>query len=174
VTKGPVSRKSGKKGGRLFPALCNVIGTLAILAVIALLLPMTAARLLGYEVYNVISGSMAPAIPEGSLVMVRRVDESEIREGDVIAFGKDGSVVTHRVIRVDDEAREFITKGDANEEQDMHPVAFVSMIGRVERSFPYVGGICAQLTSVEGKLYALAVLVGGVLMRLLAGRMRNA
>ena len=59
------------KGGMLIPALCNIAGTLILLSVIASCLPVTVPRFMGYEIYNVVSGSMEPAIPTGSLVYIR-------------------------------------------------------------------------------------------------------
>ena len=56
------------KGGMLIPALCNIVGTFILLSVIITCLPAAVPRLLGYEVYNVVSGSMQPEIPVGSLI----------------------------------------------------------------------------------------------------------
>ena len=61
-----------KKGGRIIlPALCGIVGTAIIVLVIAALLPTTLSRFMGFEVYNVVSGSMAPSIPVGSMVFVK-------------------------------------------------------------------------------------------------------
>ena len=148
-------------------------GTVIILLVLALLLPLTVPRFLGYRVYNVVSGSMEPAIPRGSIVLVRPESWSEIREGDVIAFGRAESVVTHRVIEVRSSDMEFITKGDANEEADMQAVPFASLIGRVERYYPSVGAIAAVVSSPQGKLYLLAVLSAGVLLCYAGSRLKQ-
>ena len=53
---------SAKKGGKWFPPLCSVLGTLILVGVIAVFLPLTLPKLLGYEVYEVVSGSMEPEI----------------------------------------------------------------------------------------------------------------
>ena len=54
-----------RKAGLLIyvPALCNVIGTLMLLVVIAAAAPLTIPNFLGYDVYNVVSGSMEPTVP---------------------------------------------------------------------------------------------------------------
>ena len=57
---------SAGKGGKLFPALCSVFGTLILLSVIAVFLPLTVPRLMGYEIYEVVSGSMEPEIGRAS------------------------------------------------------------------------------------------------------------
>lgn len=169
-TPGPPKAK--RKGG-IFPALCTVLGNLIILAVVLLLLPMSAARAMGYQVFNVVSGSMAPAIPKGSLVLVRPVSAWEIGEGEVIAFARGGSVVTHRVTAVHDADSEFVTKGDANTEEDILPVPFSALIGRVERHVPVLGALAAMAAGSSGKLILFAQLLAGILLRLLGDRLRR-
>ena len=167
-------RERQDKGGRFFPALCSVVGTAIILTVIALLLPLSAPRLLGYEVYDIVSGSMEPRIPTGSMVFVKPVDWEEIEEGDVIAYRTDGGVVTHRVVEKRTFLGEFVTKGDANESEDLLTVPFDALVGRVERHIPYLGNWMAFLTSAVGKIYLFALLVCGVLFHVLANRLREA
>ncbi len=73
--------KRQKKTGRWL----NGIGLVLLLLVIAVCVPLTVPRILGYQVYHVISGSMAPAIPTGSLVYVKSTPAAEIQKEDVIA-----------------------------------------------------------------------------------------
>ncbi len=63
-----VSRPSDRKGRKVFPALCSMLGTLILLGVIAAFLPLTLPRLMGYEIYEVVSGSMEPGGPVGSAI----------------------------------------------------------------------------------------------------------
>ena len=88
---------SENKGGKVFPALCSVLGTLILLGVIAAFLPLTVPRLMGYEIYEVVSGSMEPEIPVGSILYVEETPPEEIEAGDVIAFMRNDTVVSHRV-----------------------------------------------------------------------------
>jgi len=81
-----MNNRSTAKGGNLVPALCSLAGTLILLSVIASCLPVTVPRLMGYEIYNVVSGSMEPEIPIGSILYVEKIPPEEIREDDVIAF----------------------------------------------------------------------------------------
>ena len=161
------------KGRSFFSAFCGVLGTLVILLVILLLLPMAVPRLLGYEAFHVVSASMAPEIPQGSMVLVRQTPAMEIRAGDVIAFGRDGTVVTHRVLEVNSADMEFTTKGDANPDVDFVPVPFASLIGRVEHQIPVLGALSAPLSGQHGKLTMLAALTGGVLLRIVGNCLRT-
>lgn len=76
--------------------ICKFLSVLILIAVVAVCVPMTLPRLLGYEVYVVVSGSMEPAIPVGSALYVEIVPPEEVEVGDVIAFYDRGAVITHR------------------------------------------------------------------------------
>ena len=167
--------KSGKpKGGKILPALCGVLGTLILLAVIAVSAPLTVPRLLGYEMFEVLTGSMEPEIPVGSVIYVKYIQPELIQEQEVVAFYKsEGDVVTHRVVDNHTVERELITKGDANEINDFEPVPYENLIGRVERHVPVVGRFMSLLAGTVGKLYLLCLAACGVMFNILASRLRR-
>ncbi len=116
--------------------------------------------LMGLKAYSVETGSMAPIIPEGSMVYVKPCNSSdEYVEGDVVTFTDPltGKSFTHRVIQVDSANREFITKGDANEEPDLKPTAFELAVGKVQLSIPLLGYAASFLKSTVVKI-AVAVI----------------
>ncbi len=164
--------RSRRKDGNILPVLCNILGTILLTAVILTALPLTVPRLLGYGVYNVVSGSRAPAIPVGSVILTVPAEPESVREGDVIAFASGGTVVTHRVVHNAVVYREFVTKGDANEQEDINNVSYADLIGIVVFHTPVLGALLALYASPVGKLYALGVAGCGVLFNLLAGAMR--
>lgn len=171
---GEGSRHPGRRRpGGLLPALCNAAGMLILAGVILSCLPLTVPRLLGYEIYHVVSGSMEPAIPVGSAVYVAGTAPEEIREGDVIAFMSGESVVTHRVVRNRVVEGEFVTKGDANAAGDMHPVEYEELIGRVEYHVPFIGQLMVLYTGTVGKIYAICFAACGAMLNMLAGRLRD-
>ena len=171
-----VDSKKDKKSGNVLSALLGILGTLIIIAVIVCMIPLAVPKLMGYQTYDVVSGSMEPEIPVGSLVLVKDTEPSEILQGDVIAFyspsGGD-AVVTHRVVENDAERGEFITKGDANEQNDMNPVPYYNLLGRVEKHFPVIGGIMVGLTTGMGKIYLLMILAAGVILNFLSGKLKD-
>ena len=132
-------RRSEAKGGNVIPALCSIIGILILCSVIASCLPVTVPRLMGYEIYNVVSGSMEPEIPVGSVIYVKAAAPEEVREGDVIAFWSNGSVVAHRVVKNKMVEGSFVTKGDANAREDMNEADYEALIGRVAAHYPVLG-----------------------------------
>ena len=61
----------------------------------------------------------------------------------------------------------------ANEDEDLTPVSFDRLIGRVERHIPLLGEITAHASSVLGKIYLFGTLMCGVLFHVLAKRLRE-
>lgn len=120
--------------------------TLAAVAV-ALLLPLAifvvSAWLLGWQLQSVLSGSMAPGLPVGSLVVVGQVDASAVEVGSVIVFmdpAHRDRLVTHRVVALaPGDALAFITKGDANATNDVAPVSADLLRGHPLWHVTYLG-----------------------------------
>lgn len=164
---------SENKGGKVFPALCSVLGTLILLGVIAAFIPLTVPRLMGYEIYEVVSGSMEPEIPVGSILYVEETPPEEIEAGDVIAFMRNDTVVSHRVEENRYVEGEFITKGDANSEEDTVPVPYDSLVGKSVYHLPVLGTLMTMLAGDVGKLYALAFAACGVMFHMLAAILRS-
>lgn len=161
---------------RTFGWISSVLGALLILAVIAVCLPLTVPRLMGYQVYAIVSGSMEPAIPTGSLVYARAVQAEELEPGDVAVFyGGFGSesVITHRVVENDTQQEQLTTRGDANEGNDVTPVAYAHVLGRVEKNVPVLGYFLPAISTMEGKLSLLGVLAAAVLLQALGRMLRR-
>lgn len=117
----------------------RIIGVVGLLVLVALVLPFviySVPQVVGAEhSYVVLSGSMAPTIGAGDVILVDRVDPAAIQEGDIVTFRADGATrpTTHRVINVQEQGEElrFQTKGDANEDADRAPVTPNELQGRV-------------------------------------------
>ncbi len=167
------SRRPIKKGGMFIPALCNVIGTLLIIAVIATSIPLAVPALLGYEIYNVTSGSMEPELPVGSVIYVEHVKPESVQPGDIIAFYVDATVVTHRVVENRFVEGEFVTKGDANEMEDFSNARYRDLVGVVKYHFPYLGNYLMIYSNPITKIYLMVLAFCGVMFNILAGRMRG-
>jgi signal peptidase len=93
----------------------KVAGLVLSFAAGAALLAIVGLRLAGYAPLVVLSGSMEPALPVGSVVFTHQVPAASVAPGQVITFERPGpthELITHRVVAVRDGA--FRTKGDAN------------------------------------------------------------
>ena len=87
-------------------AVLMIVLALFILLSVVMTKPGQAPNVLGYSSFRVLSGSMAPTIPTGSMILVKATDASEIEAGDVISFYSSdpalaGAVNTHRVLSVE-------------------------------------------------------------------------
>jgi len=153
-----VSRSRFKALFRVVGLLVNVVVALALVGVILLfILP----RLLNWEIQVVLSGSMEPALPVGSAILVRPVDPQAVSVGDIITYRQKGSTdfVTHRVVEVNHEgsALSFRTQGDANEGPDPVAVAPDAVKGRVWASIPYLGYVARYARHLWGFLFLVGV-----------------
>ena len=129
-----------------------------ILAVIVAVLLM-GLRLFGYQVFNVVSGSMEPTYSVGDLIYVKEVDPELIQVGDPITFvlNEDLVVATHRVIEIDGENRRFYTKGDANDTADAAPVHYNNVIGVPKLRIPLLGYVSNYIQHPPGTYVAVAI-----------------
>lgn len=144
------------------------IGKLILIIVILFCIPLTIPKVLGYQVYHVISGSMQPSIPINSVVYVEKKEAAEIQKGDIIAFysvSDSGAIITHRVVKNQVVSGQFVTKGDANNKEDIAPVPYEYVIGKVVLSIPLLGGVFSAMTTLIGKIVVgCLVLIGAYLV----------
>ena len=149
----------------------SALGTILLIVVILACIPLTVPRLMGYQIYSVVTGSMEPEIPIGSMVYVKSIVPKELKEKDVVAFygGRDtNAIITHRVVYNDLISGQIITKGDANKTTDMNPVSYSNVIGIVEYTLPKVGALAQAFTSTQGKIAAASVVGAAVLLHIVA------
>lgn len=124
-----------------------ILGLVAVVTV-AVLVPRAA----GGTPYTVLTGSMRPDYPPGTLVVVRPVATEDVRSGDVITYQResgDATVVTHRVVTVSTSLAgevTFTTRGDANDAVDPVPVRPVQVKGRLWYAVPHLGRVDQLLT----------------------------
>lgn len=173
MTDNPTSPKKNTKGRKVFPALCNILGICILLISIIVALPLSLPRLLGFEAFNVVSGSMHPSIPVGSVVYVKPFEPLEVKQDDVIAFYSGGSVVVHRVRENKVLEGVYVTKGDANPVEDLLNVPYNALIGKVVFHFPYIGHYLSIFNTMIGKVYVLLFALCGIMFNMLAARLRG-
>ena len=137
----------------------NLFTTVLVIVMVLSAVLLMGSRLMGYRVFNVISGSMVPEYNVGDLIYVREVDVDTIQVGDVITFvlNEDLVVATHRVVEVDAENKHFYTKGDANETVDASPVHFNNVIGIPKFHIPLLGYVSDYIQHPPGSYITLGV-----------------
>ena len=104
------------------------------LIVQSLLVSNTTPSFLGIKTFVIVSGSMEPTLDIGDIILVKDIDENDIRKNDIIAFREGEIIVTHRVIDIieKEDGKEFITKGDNNNVKDSYPVKYRDIEGKYQ------------------------------------------
>lgn len=147
--------------------ILKIVSTILVGIVVVLAISLVGVRLLGVDVYTVLSGSMEPTYKTGSVIWVADREPEEIEVGDPITFvlNEDLVVATHRVIDIDAENQYFYTQGDANDAPDGSPVHFENLIGEPVFTVPYLGYLVDYIQSPPGTYVAISV--GALLLMLM-------
>ena len=140
----------------------HITGSVLLTLLILICIPFTAPKAFGLSIYEVITDSMTPEFPVGSVIYVETEEPENIKVDDVITFsiGTDTSqVMTHRVVAIDDENQTFTTKGDANKDVDVSPVAFQRLLGKPVYCIGHMGVLVQLFESTEGRVLLGILLV---------------
>jgi signal peptidase len=157
---------------RSFQRITRVTTGLLAGSVVALVVSYAGLIVAGYRPVAVYSGSMAPTIGVGALVIDRPIAAKDVRAGDVITFSDPfvkGRMVTHRVTQIlqTRQGLAYRTKGDANPSRDPWAIRLPGQVGRVSFSVPLAGYVLvyAHTREVRAVLICLAsfLLLLGVL-----------
>jgi signal peptidase len=138
-----------------------ILAALAVAVLLPLATFLVGVWLFGGQLQAVLSGSMAPAYPQGSLIVMAPIDASAVEVGMPVSFidpADGGRVVTHRVTAVvAGPSLQFVTQGDANARPDPIPVPARSIRGRVLWSVTGLGTVVAWLQWPRGFLLLVVV-----------------
>ncbi|MET0161219.1 MAG: signal peptidase I [Microbacteriaceae bacterium] len=142
-------------------------GIFALVAAIAALVLIIPAAT-GSVALTVLTGSMEPGLPPGSLVVVKPTDPADVRIGSIITYQWEPgqpTLVTHRVTEVvsnSDGTVTWTTQGDNNDAPDPNPVTQEQLQGVVWYSLPLVGWVS---NLIAGDLRPILVpVIGGALL----------
>ena len=116
------------------------------------------------SLYTIISPSMEPNINVYDVVITKKTNANEIKEGDVITFIStstlgEGLTITHRVksvIKTESDVK-FRTQGDNNDTPDSALVTSNNLLGKVVFKIPQLGRIQFLLQSKTGWLFCLLI-----------------
>lgn len=121
------------------------LSTVGVVVAVILAILLVGVRLVGFQPYTVLSGSMEPAYHVGSLIYVKAVDGRSLQVGDPVTFRMEsGSIVTHRVVELvpdekDPSVVHYRTQGDANTIPDGRLLTAEQVIGKPMFTIPYLG-----------------------------------
>ena len=148
----------------------NAVSSVLVALVVLLAVLLVGVRLVGFQVFTVLSGSMEPTYHTGALIYVKKVDPYTIQVGQPITFLlTEDTVATHRVVEIvkdetDPNVIRFRTKGDANEVEDGSLVHYKNVIGVPVFSIPYLGYVADFIQHPPGTHIAIAA--GAILLLL--------
>ena len=156
--------------------ICSVLSMVVFLGLLVIAGFLFVPKMLGYDEYAVLSGSMEPTYHTGSLIYVRPCAPEDVQVGDPITFvvNEDLDVVTHRVVSIDAENQHFYTKGDANDAPDGAPVYFKNLIGRPVFTIPYLGYVSHWVSNPPGMYLAIALALVLIILTFLPDVLRKA
>lgn len=155
--------------GRVATWLGHLLSWVVVLGVAAIVtVAVVVPRIGGATPYTVLTGSMRPTMPPGTMVVVRPKPVDEIRVGDVVTYqlhSGEPAVVTHRVVAVGIDGaghRTFRTQGDANDAPDAAWVRAVQVKGVRWYAVPHLGRVSNLLNGAERRA-VLAIVVSALL-----------
>lgn len=82
-------------------------------------------NIFGYSVFSAETGSMAPTMEKGDIIIIKIGDE--IKENDIITYKQGNALITHRIVEIDGDT--IIAKGDNNNTED-EPINKNQVIGK--------------------------------------------
>ena len=115
--------------------------------------------LFGYKMYIVNSDSMAKTdFDAGDLILVKEVDPSTLKEGDIITFMSQdtnsfGETVTHKIRTLTTDAEGnpgFVTYGTTTDTDDETIVTYPYVLGKYETHIPKLGTFFNFLKTTPG------------------------
>jgi len=139
--------------------LVNIIFYLAIAALVFFAF--------GVRYYNVLSESMEPTIPVGSLIIVWPTNFDNLETNDVVTVRLEntGILLTHRAVELNHEEQTIITKGDNNPTRDPQPIAADQLVGRVVFHIPVLGSFISFLKTPTGITIVATVIIAYLVAR---------
>ena len=94
-----------------------------------------------YGVLVIATESMTGELNKGDVALYEQYDDQLITEGQVIVFESNGSMIIHRVVKIEkiNGVLRYYTKGDANEDMDSGYITNSSIVGVIDYKLPYIG-----------------------------------
>ena len=132
--------------------------TVALSGTVVLLAAVVVPRVAGATPYTVLTGSMEPGIPPGTLVVSRPMPADEIGISSVVTYQLESGkpiFVTHRVVSQgvgNDGTPVFQTQGDANDVPDDEWIRPVQVRGELWYVVPYLGYLSDLISPHERQL----------------------
>lgn len=95
---------------------------------------------------------MQPTLEINDIIVAKKVEMNELKNGDIITFLQNNKVISHRIVQIINkkESRIFVTKGDHNKIQDEDFVEPEQIYGKVIFHIPKIGQIIEYIQNKAG------------------------
>lgn len=120
--------------------------------------------LMGWQPDVILSGSMAPSIMPGDVVVSSPIKRTDVFPGRVLLMEnpvRPGELLVHRVVGINDDSS-IITRGDANQTADSTPVPLSAVRGAPRLRVPMIG--LPALWVHDRQWLRLGGAVGGIML----------
>ena len=170
---------------KFFMVLKNILTWLLVIAAVAMMVftivsvatfDRSDRSLFGYKALIVLSDSMSKTdFDAGDLVLVKEVDPSTLKEGEIIAYQSTnthnyGETVTHKIRRLTTDTNGnpgFVTYGTTTDTDDGNVVTYEYVLGRYQTRIPKVGTFFQFLKTTPG--YLVCIFLPFLLLILIQG-----
>jgi signal peptidase I len=167
ATEDASATETPKEHGLLYYAGLGASGALLIAVIALAFILVIVPKVAGATPLTVLTQSMEPLYPPGTLLFVRPVKQADIKIGDVLTYQIQSgrpAVISHRVIAINNPAdgtRTFILKGDNNSDADPAAVIPAQIKGRLWYSVPMLGWV-SNLVNGANRSWIVDVLAAGL------------
>ncbi len=132
-----------KKTAKMYERVLWLLTAAAVMIAAAITVP----KIIGIQPYVILSSSMEPVIPSGSLIYVNTRDR-QAKTGDIVTFTMTGGnyeiTVTHRI--VGEAEGGYVTKGDNNQVEDLSLLTSDQIVGTYMAGIPHAGYWMSKVT----------------------------
>lgn len=170
-----MKKNTDKSYKRIIKVVSNTIYAIVCICAIILLLIVGTQRisnnknsLLGYRIYNIVTGSMVPQYVVGDVLLVKETNPKELEVGDDISYKGEvdtfkDKIVTHRIIEKkigNDGKYTFVTQGIANSSADPE-INEDQIFGKVAHKLVLLSCISKLVSSTESKflLFMIPIII---------------
>lgn len=145
----------------LFYRSLNIAGIVLLSLLVLASFAVYISPRLGWRVDGLRSGSMAPVLNTGDMVVTCPVSPEAVEVGDIIIFrsvDKRDNMISHRVVGIEmNSPLSFRTKGDANENPDPFVVPAANLVGELAFHAPLLGYGVLFLQTPLGLMASLVI-----------------
>ncbi|GGF98136.1 hypothetical protein GCM10007304_10140 [Rhodococcoides trifolii] len=150
--------------------LARIVSMMLLFFFVAILLAAVVIPKVGGAMpYTILTSSMEPLYPPGTLVVVRETDADALVAGTVVTYqirSGEPDVITHRIISAGidkDGKRTYTTQGDNNPQPDENGVLPAQIRGTLWYHIPYLGYVNNWLTG-EKRTWVVGIAAGGLFL----------